>query len=152
LAIKLLIRLSVLLQTIFKTNFIKMKNLVKSIAFIAVVFSSVIASAQQMPQRSPQERAQNQTQWMQKNLGINEDQNKKVYDIIFKHAQEMDAARNSAAGEDRRSAMQNIAASRDADLKNVLTGEQFQKYQAHEQQAKDKMREHRSEMQNRGGN
>ena len=151
-AIKLLIRLYVLLQTIFKTNLFKMKNLVKSIALIAVVFSSVIASAQQMPQRSPQERAQNQTQWMQRNLGISEDQNKKVYDIIFKHAQEMDAARNSAAGEDRRSAMQNIAAGRDAELKNVLTGEQFQKYQAHEQQAKDKMREHRSEMQNRGGN
>ncbi len=129
-----------------------MKNLVKSIALIAVIFSFVIASAQQMPQRSPQERARNQTQWMQKNLGINEDQNKRVYEIIFKHAQEMDAARSSGPGPDRRSAMQNIAASRDAELKNVLTADQYQKYQAHEQEAKDKMRERRSEMQNRGGN
>ena len=129
-----------------------MKNLVKSIALIAVIFSSLIASAQQMSQRSPQERARNQTQWMQKNLGINEDQNKRVYEIIFKHAQEMDAARSSGPGPDRRSAMQNISASRDAELKNVLTADQYQKYQAHEQEAKDKMRERRSEMQNRGSN
>ena len=129
-----------------------MKNIVKSIALIAILCSSLLASAQQIQQRSPQERSQNQTNWMQKNLGISEDQNKKAFDIIFKYAQQMDELRNAPKGKERRSEMQAISTNRENELKTVLTADQFQKYQAHEQEMKEKMRERRGEMQNRGGN
>lgn len=122
-----------------------MKNLVKGISLIAVLFGSsfAIAQQQQMQQRTPRERAQNQTRMMQKNLGLTDDQNKKVYDIILKYAQQADNARNEAPGRDRRQEMKEIQNNKEADLKAVLTGEQFQKYQAYQQEMKEKMQERR---------
>jgi len=39
-----------------------------------------------------------------------------------------------------------IMESRDNELKGVLTGDQFQKYQVHEQEMREKMRERRANM------
>jgi len=129
-----------------------MRNLLKGISLVAILLSATATFAQQaMPQKTPQERAQNQTQWMQKNLSITDDQGKKIYDIILKYAQQTDAARAEGPGKDRRAEMQAINSGRENELKAVLTGDQYQKYQAHQQEMREKMRERREGAQGNGG-
>ena len=110
---------------------------------VMALFAGQMALAQQMQQRTPEERAQNQTHWMQKNLGITEDQNRKVYDIILKYARQAGQEKNEAPGREKRQEMQQTQNAKDAELKAVLTGDQYQKYQAHVAEMKDKMRERR---------
>lgn len=121
------------------------KNLLKSTLVLSLLFASTIAFCQQqMQQRPPEERAQRQTQWMQKNLALTDDQHKKVYRIILNSARKVDNARSMPAGPDRRSNMQHINTERDASLKAVLTGEQYQKYEQHVLQMREKMQQIRS--------
>jgi Spy/CpxP family protein refolding chaperone len=111
------------------------KNFIKGTLMLSLLIASSVAFAQQdqMPKRTPEERAQRQTQWMQKNLNLTDEQNKKVYDIILSSAKQVDNARNSGGG-DMRSQMQDINAKKNDALKGVLTGDQFQKYQQHAQE------------------
>ena len=106
--------------------------------------SSSIFAQDQMQRKTPEQRAATQTQWMQQNLQINNDQSTKVHDVILKYASQAEAA--------SRDQRQSIMANRDADLKLVLTADQFQKYQAHEQQMREKMQERRANMQQNNGN
>ena len=124
-----------------------MKHLVKSAIVLAVLFTSALTFAQQqMPRKTPEEKAQNNTRWMQKNIALTEEQSKKVYDIILRYVKQADDARSSAPGPERRQEMQGIEAAKDNELRGVLTGDQFQKYQAHMQEMKQKMQERRSNM------
>ena len=110
-----------------------MKNLIKSMLMLSLLIVSPVAFGQQpMQQRPPEERAQRQTQWLQQNVALTDDQNKKVYDIILQSAKQADAARNS--GGDVKSQMKDINTSRDAAIKGVLTDDQYQKYQQHVQE------------------
>ena len=124
-----------------------MKHFVKSAIMLAVLFTSSLAPAQQlMPRKTPEEKAQNNTRWMQKNIALTEEQSKKVYDIILRYVKQADDARSGAPGPERRQEMQGIEAAKDNELRGVLTGDQFQKYQAHMQEMKQKMQERRSGM------
>ena len=128
-----------------------MKNIAKSMIMLSLLLTTSLSWSQEhMQRKSPQERAQNQTRWMQKNLALTEDQNKKVYDIILRYAQEADNNATNPPGKQKKRDRQEINRDREADLKAVLTGEQFQKYQAHVQEMKDKMRERRAGMQQEG--
>ncbi len=76
---------------------------------------------------------------MDKNLGLTEAQHNKAYNIVLHYAQEADKEMASTPpGQDRKMERQDINNNRDADLKQVLTGEQFQKYQAHAQEMKER--------------
>jgi len=123
-----------------------MKNLVRSALLLLVVFSSSVVFGQQMQKRTPEQKAENQTRWMQKNLGLTQDQNKKVYDIILYYAQQADNA-NASAGQAKKAEKLEVKRDKDTELRAVLTGEQYQKYQAHVQEMKEKMRDRRAGMQ-----
>jgi len=126
-----------------------MKNLVKSLFVLTLLFAAFGAGAQ-MQKRTPEERAQNQTKWIQKNLGTTDDQTKKAYDIILRYAREAEDAMN-AQGSDRRQQMQGIQNNRDAELKTVLNADQYQKYITHMQEMQEKMRERRAGGMQQGG-
>ena len=120
------------------------KNFLKSTLMLSLLISSTIAYGQQQaPQRSPEERAQRQTQWMRQNLSLTDDQNKKVYDIMLNSAKQMETARTSGD----KSQMKSLKDRKDASVKGVLTGDQFQKYQQHESLMQEKMQQRRTEMQ-----
>jgi protein CpxP len=124
-------------------------NLAKS-SIISLLFITSVASAQQQYQkRTPEERAQNQTKWMQKNLALTENQNAKVYDITLRYARENDDA-NTSTNQSKRAERRDIQKSKDEELKMVLTGEQYQKYQVHVQEMKEKMMERRANMRQEG--
>src|ERR1700749_1363966 len=129
------------------------KNFIKSTLVLSLLIVSSVSFAQpQMQQRSPEERAQRQTQWMQQNLTLTNDQNKKVYDIMLHHAQQADNARSMPAGQNKASEMQGANADKDAALKGILTGDQYNKYQQHEAEMKEKMKERRAGGMGNGGN
>ena len=121
-----------------------MKNIIKSL-FVIMLLASASSSfgQQQMQQRSPEERAQRQTEWMQKNLGLTAGQNKKVYDIMLYRAQQADNERNMPSGPDKKMDKQDLKRDIDAELKATLTGDQYQTYQEHMAEMKAKRQDHR---------
>lgn len=128
------------------------KNLVKGALMLCLFLGSAPIFAQgQQPQRTPEERAQRQMTWMQKNLALTGDQDKKVYDILLHYAREAGKLIDAPAGAERRQERIGVQKSKDAELQGVLTGDQYQKYQAHAQEMKAKMQQRRGGMQE-GGN
>ena len=116
-----------------------MKNIIKSLFAVLLLASATTVLAQQpMPFKSPEERAQRQTMWMQKNLGLTEDQNKKVYDIMLYRAQQADNDKTMAPGPDKRIEKKELKRDVDAELRATLTGDQYQRYQQHVQEMKAK--------------
>ncbi len=130
------------------------KNLLKSTLVLSLLIASTAAFAQRVEVKelpghnastqhqavmshestqdlTPQERARRQTNWMHKNLSITDEQKKKVYDIMLLHFQKVENVKNMSGRNNRRSEMQGINAQRDVALKDVLSDEQYQKYQAH---------------------
>ncbi len=121
-------------------------HFVKSTLVFALLLSATMVFAQdgQNQKKTPEERAANQTAWMQKNLGLTGDQFTKVHDIILASARSQENV-NTAAGNNT-GARQKIAKNRDEQIKNVLTADQYTKYQAHVEEMKQKMMERRGNM------
>ena len=128
----------------------KVNKIVCSLLAICLTLTALVATAQDgRPRRSPEERAQKQTQWMQQNLRLTEDQNRKVYDIILYYARENDKTNAEAPGREKKMDKRGIRNDREAELRGVLNPEQFAKYQQHMQEMKARQQERRGMM---GGN
>ena len=112
---------------------------------LLLITSSIAGMAQQMQKRTPEERAQRQTQMMQHKLALTEDQAKKVYSIILYYATQADDTKAAAAqGNNVRGERKEIKRNKDADLQAVLTGSQYQQYQQMMQQRKEQMQQRRN--------
>jgi len=123
------------------------RNLVKNaVVFSLLVCSPSLFAQDQMQKRTPEQKATANTQWMQQNLQINADQAQKAHDIILKYVTQEDNA--MATGQ--RGQIKEMETNKDADLKGVLTADQFQKYQAHHQQMREQMQQRRANMQQNG--
>ena len=87
------------------------------------------------PETTAQERAQKQTESMTTNLELTEDQIPKVYEINLGVNLKNEAIRNNAemSEESKKEAIKGNNDGRKAMLKNVLTEEQFAKYEQKEQ-------------------
>ena len=76
---------------------------------------------------------------------LTEEQNKKVYAILLYHATQADDVKTMPPGGEKRAEAKDIKRNKEADLKAVLSPDQYNKYQQHVEE----MRERR--MQQRGG-
>ncbi len=108
------------------------RNFLKITLMLTLLFASSVTFAQKQAaaNRTPIERAENQTKWMKQNLAITDDQSKKAYDIIMNFAKQAGDIRTSAAT-DKRTQMKQAIENKNAALKSVLTPEQFRKYIKH---------------------
>jgi hypothetical protein len=133
---------------------IKRNFFIASCVFLITCSASVTYGQQQQWQkRTPEERAQNQTAWMQKNIGLTQDQGQKVYDIILYYAREQDSVMNMPKGRDRKADRQSIEHDKDAELKTALGPDQYRQYHAHVEEMKQRMQQRRNEtQQGEGGN
>ena len=114
----------------------------KSPVVLLLLLVSTVAFAQQRQPRTPQERADHQMRWIDKNLGLTKQQSNKVYDIILYYAKEADKAKmDMPKGQDKKMERQGIRSDREKELREVLTPEQFSKLQAHVQEMKERHRE-----------
>jgi len=119
-----------------------MKKLILLGASVLMMSAISIAQPGKPGKRSPQERAEHQTERLTKELSLTPEQATKVKAILASKGAEMDSvrAKKMAGGEksevrgDRKAAREKT----DAQLKAVFTAEQYAKYQAMMQERKDK--------------
>jgi hypothetical protein len=122
------------------------KILVKSFLLAGLLFTFNIICAQKKTSYTPEERAGKLTEWMKTNLQLNDDQVTQVQDINLKYANKTQGLQTQSMS--RKEKMQNLKdndKAKDAELKNVLTTDQYNSYQAKKEeirkQMKEKMRE-----------
>ena len=125
------------------------KNKITSAFLFVMLMASSLTYAQQQVPKTAEERAERQTAWMEKNLGLTGDQDKKVYAILLSSAIQADRVKSEPRGADKRMDRMDQMKTKDENLQAVLTGEQFQKYLAHEQEQKEKMQQRKAMRQGR---
>ena len=97
-----------------------------------ILLASLLISTSVFSQteKTPEERAAVQTEKMTKELSLTADQVEKVKTINYGIVQKNEGVKTSAmTGEEKKAAHKSNEEARDAMLKDVLTAEQFQKYQ-----------------------
>ncbi|MDO9512723.1 MAG: hypothetical protein Q7J34_13245 [Bacteroidales bacterium] len=102
-----------------------MKKLV--ILMIGLIFAGFINAQPDNKNQNPEERAVSISTRMTKNLDLNKDQEKKVFDVYKKFFDDMKMMREKA--EKNRELMQEMNKKRDNELKGILTEEQFKRYE-----------------------
>ena len=126
----------------------------KKAIFLLVVIAFISAQAQAQPRGerpSPEERAKRETETLKKELKLNDDQAKKVNDILLDSAKQMREVFGSSNGdrETRRAKMQEIIKKQDEKLNLVFTKEQQAKY-ADYQKKREEERQQRREQRGNG--
>lgn len=93
----------------------------------------------------PKEMAERQTNQMKETLVLTADQLPKVEALNRKYAEKMKAARNEADGdrESMRSTMMAMGKEKDVELKNILTAEQYTKWEEWRREARENGRQRR---------
>lgn len=100
-------------------------------------------------QRSPEERAKSETATIKEKCGLNADQEKKVYDLTLANGKKMAKMREemmSGGGPsgDMREKMMKMREEQNAEIKKILTAEQYKKYEKY-------LEERRAQRQGGGG-
>ena len=76
---------------------------------------------------------------MQNQLSLTPDQTPKITEINLKYTKQMETIMTDKEKPNKMEAMKEMSEHREADLKRVLTAEQFQKFHTAEQQRRDMM-------------
>jgi DNA-directed RNA polymerase subunit F len=131
-----------------------MKTLIRVLSVI--VLSTIMGSLSalqgqrqggQRVQRSPEEVAKAQVEWMKTELKLDEPTQKKVYDVIFKYAkQSSDERQKLMAAGDRdamRAKMTEITAARDKELKVILGDKNYKVFKTKESERRQAMMQQR---------
>ncbi len=95
--------------------------------------------------RTPEQRAEHLTNWMNKKLTLTTDQKPKIYDVNLKYAK-MNQETRSNDTDDKKSMHQELKANeteREAEFKAILTPDQFLAFQTAKQELKEKRIERR---------
>ena len=113
--------------------------------FLSLIFAATQLFAQSELKEMPAEqRAKLQTERMTSSLKLDAGQTEKVGQINLKYAQKMDPLiQGSGSKMSRFKALKSINKDKEAELKGVLTTEQFGQFQKQQQEMKDKLREQR---------
>jgi hypothetical protein len=104
-----------------------------TIIFFALLFS---ISSNAQPRWSPEVRAERETQWLKDSASISPEQSAKIHKISLTYHQKMDKV---AELRSKTKAKQKAALMRkkDADMKKILTKEQYRKYYRQEKKLRD---------------
>jgi len=118
----------------------------------SLILVSLSLSAQEkdhhekMKNSTPQERATKLTDWMKTNLKLNDNQVAQVQAINLKYAQQNEGMKDETKSkEDKMKTMKETEQARDAELKGVLTADQYKDWEVKKSHAKgmahEKMKE-----------
>ncbi len=113
--------------------------LVAAMSLLIVVAAGAQNEMEKLKSSTPDERARLQTEMMKVKLGLTPDQTPKVAAINQKYAQRMEPI---IKGQERPlmrlRQMREVGQAKEAELKGVLSPEQFQKYLAEKQEMREK--------------
>ncbi len=123
----------------------------KKMIIAFALLGSLGAGAQTTAKRTPEERAKAATERMTKELGLDAQQAAKVEAINAKYAEEFSVEREryEAENQARRQEAKGRRAAHDADLKAVLTEEQYTKWVALREERKERRKENGKGRENR---
>jgi hypothetical protein len=119
-----------------------------SVIVLSTLMSSAFAQPGQQPggqrvQRTPEEMAKAQIEWMKTDLKLDEAAQTKVYDVVLKYAkQSADERQKLMPAGDRdaiRAKMTEITAARDKDLKVILGDKTFELFKTKEAERRQAM-------------
>ena len=114
----------------------------KIIGLLCTILFCMTLTANGQQQRTPEQRADALTEWMKTNLQLTTDQESTVHAINLKYARENEGLRTST--KPRGAKLKTLKANNDAkkaELKSVLTDEQFKIYEAKESELREKFKE-----------
>ena len=113
--------------------------LVAAMSLLIVVAAGAQNEMEKLKSSTPEERARLQTEMMKVKLGLTPDQTPKVAAINQKYAQRMEPIIKGQEGPLMRlRQMREVGQAKEAEMKGVLSPEQFQKYLAEKQEMREK--------------
>jgi hypothetical protein len=113
--------------------------LVAAMSLLIVVTAGAQNEMEKLKSSTPEERARLQTEMMKTKLSLTTDQTPKVAAINQKYAQRMEPIIKGQEGPLMRlRQMREVGQAKEAELKGVLSPEQFQKYLAEKQEMREK--------------
>ena len=90
---------------------------------------------------TPEERAQFQTDYMNESLSLKDDQRAKVHDINIKYAEKMQEAYEAPTKKQQKlQSMKRINAEKEAELKLILSADQYATYEKNKEEMKKKVK------------
>ena len=109
------------------------------IVLLTFLLASITSMAQPGGQRSrmePETMAKRQTERLKEAVGLDAKQEKQVYDLSLETSKKMSAERekmreSSTRGDGMREKIEKIRAEQDKKMKEILTAEQWKKYEKH---------------------
>ena len=123
-------------------NMKKLFSLITVLTFTLFTGSVFAQTGADLKNKTPEQRAQFQTEMMTTKLKLSPDQTSKVQAINLKYAQEMDPIIKSDAGRfSKFKQAKALLKEKDTELKGVFTADQFKQYQDFEAEMRDKMKE-----------
>lgn len=94
-----------------------------------------------MTETTPEERAQFQTDYMNESLSLKDDQRAKVHDINIKYAEKMQEAYEAPTKKQQKlQSMKRINAEKEAELKLILSADQYATYEKNKEEMKKKVK------------
>ena len=129
-----------------------MKNkFYRLVLMTTILLIGFTVNAQQKELAAPAERAAKVTEWMKTNLQLNDDQATQVQTINLKYANKTQGLQTQSLS--RKQKMQTLKENdkaKDAELKTVLTHDQYNSYQAKKDEVRKQMKERMREKKTHG--
>ncbi|RKD92044.1 hypothetical protein [Mangrovibacterium diazotrophicum] len=121
----------------------------KLVLTLAVVIGLIIncSAQQENGQRTPEERAAAQTEWMKENMALTTEQLSTVEALNLEYANKMEEVRAIDGNLAKLKKARSITDEKDAKLKTVLNKEQFQQYEEMKKEMRAKAKQMHKEQQ-----
>ena len=128
-----------------------MKRVLAYNFFAGLLFVANIVYAQKKMSSTPEERAAKLTGWMKTNLQLNTDQATQVQAINLKYANKtQELQTQSKSRKQKLQTLKDNDKAKDTELKNVLTPDQYNSYQAKKDEIRKQMKERMREKKTHG--
>jgi periplasmic protein CpxP/Spy len=128
-------------ECILIQNIMVMKKI--GILLMSMLLVAVIGYAQPGQRNmNPEDMAKRQTEQIKEAVGLNEKQEKQVYDLSLETSKEMRAMREESQGggfEGMREKMQEVREEQDKKMKEILTSAQWKKYEKFQEERRERM-------------
>jgi hypothetical protein len=124
-----------------------MKQLILMSAFVILIGGKLFAQDAKT-NRTPEERARIQTEWMKQTLKLDETQLTKIEPLNLKYAKKMEEIKSIPSKMDKLKKAKSIMDEKDKELKKILNKDQFDVYLEKREELKDKMKETAQERRN----
>jgi murein L,D-transpeptidase YcbB/YkuD len=126
-------------------NPMKSTTLATLILVFAIAGMGTLAYSQEklnefMTETTPEERAQMQTDYMKETLSLKEDQEAKVHGVNVKYAEKMQEAYEAPTKKQQKAqTMKRINSEKEAELKLLLSADQYATYEKNKEAMKEKI-------------